>query len=289
MPPYEPPSYLSPSGAEDLARCPARYELSHLMRLRQPGYVSPLTLGSATHAAARHLRESADPGAVDQAIAIGQGIIETDAAKHDYDCVRDVAKLRAMVAGYHEALEPLRTELNEIPLSAPVRNGDAQICAWLFGYADAFVKGGRYVFELKTTSDTLNEVESTLRAGLQVPFYLYAAELYGLAPLGAICDVIKKPVIAKRKNESTEDWSQRALEAYQADPGRFFRRIVIDYDEACIAAAMDKYVYLSKMQKYYLQHGFVAVPGQGCKGPFGWCYYRGLCWFDRADEYVIRP
>jgi len=282
---YERPSYLSPSGAESLARCPALYELGHLLRLREPGYIPPLALGKACHEATRHLREDSLAIAHGPEAAIQAGLAHLQHPGED--TARDQAKLRAMIEAYSMWVPPLRGELNEVPLSAPITH-NGQVLTWAFGYADGLVRndGQLWVYELKTTSGSLRETESTVRASLQPWVYLRAAELAGLKPAGVLLDIIKKPTIRTRKNESPEQWGRRAYDAYRDEPAKYFARPVIDYDESLIAEAFDRLAHLAQLQAYHLKHGFKATPGPGCKGPYGWCRYRPLCWFGDCERFT---
>lgn len=276
--------YLSASAIEAYSRCPAVYEYKYRHKLSDGRHRSALSVGSAMHAAAAALRRGSD---LPTALTVAALSLDADAPSPGtlQDISSDAAKVWAMICGYCEAWKgaQLRSDSNEVIMSAKLSDS-----LTLRGIADAIVTtdGAAMVYEMKTTSDTVDDMASCVRESIQVQLYMYlATQCLDLDVRGCIVDIAKKPTTRRKKNESLREWGIRAVDAYRADPRKYFKRAIVDYDESAIDRALAIAAQIGEMIINSERNGYLAVKGAGCKTPYGWCEYRGICWHGDADSY----
>lgn len=107
----------------------------------------------------------------------------------------------------------------------------------------ALLKDGRHALvEHKTTSDSLDSASdywTRLRFNGQVLQYVDAARRSGWSIETVIYDVVRKPAIRPKKNESIEDYSKRLADDCRERPDFYFARrevAILDQDLAEFAA-----------------------------------------------------
>lgn len=303
------------SGVEAMARCPRGYELSYESGIDARGYKSALVVGSGMHAAGEQIRHGhGQKAAWNAGKAVVTAATIPEAAEQ---AQRDGWKLWAMVQGYFHSLKitpdqppvsvshpDVEVVANELQLQAPLLNpatgypsrtfvqeGTVDAIIWM---ADGARWPGTYGYEMKTTGTSLDETEGYLRAGIQVPSYQQLLQLgvgAGLEEInGTVVDIIKKPVLRPRNNkksgkEPLSEWAKRCLEAYKATPERFFRRLVLPYDEGQVRDAMAIFWATARQIRECGRWGYPAVLGPGCQTPYGWCRYKYLCWHHDTEGY----
>jgi hypothetical protein len=180
----------------------------------------------------------------------------------------------------------IRHCVNEIAMAAPLRNPatGGRSRRWrLAGRVDGLILGdGAWsLYEMKTTSDTLNETESYLREGIQIPVYdELTLRARGIELQSNVVDIIKKPIIKRRKGEAVASWEQRCLDDYRERPDWFFRRAEIPVEESRIRWAMGQMWRIAGLIDESHRKGFVALRGWSCcKKAYGWCRFKSLCWY----------
>ncbi len=278
---------LHVSDAEMFVRCPEEYHLRRVLGVAEPGYAPALAQGRAMHAAGAGLREGRN---VDAALTLAARELDASGASAlgVEAAAVETAKVAVMVNGYAErwATEPVRHCVNEIAMEAPLINPATGHCSRSFvlaGRVDGLIlDGGAWsLYEMKTTSDTLNETESYLREGIQIPVYdELALRARGIELQTNVVDIIKKPVIKRRKGEPVAQWAQRCLDDYRARPDWFFRRVEIPVEEARIRWAMSMMWRIAEQIRESHRRGFVALRGWSCcKKAYGWCRFKSLCWY----------
>jgi hypothetical protein len=148
------------------------------------------------------------------------------------------------------------------------------------GSVDGITDDGM-LYEIKTTSQTVDECCAEIRNGLQIPSYQLAFAL------PCVVDVLKKPVVRRRDGEDDMAYAARAGDAYTAEPARFFRRVVVDYQSALVDEARDVLIWCVRRIVVHRRKGsWPRQYGAQCRGPYGGpCEYRGLCWYGDADQY----
>ncbi len=311
---------LSPTGAETFRRCPRLYQLRKEYEFEPKGYAPALEIGKAMHEAGAAYRERKDRRVVMDTAAhhILSAAADASEVGGEYrdQAMADSMKVATMLQGYLHSLQvdppevPLFTADNEMELHAPLVNpetGRASRTFELHGFIDGLIahtplvdfgeqpRREYYLYEMKTTSGTVNDLVKTVRAGVQLPVYQEMLRLgRGVEVVGTVLDIIKKPVLRPRRSkkngvESPQEYNARCLEAYQDDPARFFRRVVIDYDEVRVREAREALWAVARQIRECFRWGFPALCGAGCNGQFGWCQFRELCWYQTVENYTYSP
>ena len=89
----------------------------------------------------------------------------------------------------------------------------------LVGRVDGLVKmnGKWWIRELKTTGLTPNQFKGRMKTSYQVSGYVYAMRKLGFPVEGVMFEIIKKPLLRKRVNDSVDDFGRRIMSDYQND------------------------------------------------------------------------
>ncbi|MBI4917362.1 MAG: PD-(D/E)XK nuclease family protein [Acidobacteria bacterium] len=315
---------LTFSSMSAFQRCPREYQLSYVERLAPAQYAPALTLGAAFHAGIGALHvgrqfdeaiavaEAAIDRDVDRALQMasdGEGVRLAEAA------ARDKAKMSAMLTGWfgrHFAVwngtaaardRDIEMIESEIVLEAQLVNptsGRPSRTFTMAGRLDGIVRlreapdgsdpTGIWVLEAKTTSDEINEAAESLALSIQPNLYeVLAAGYFGpqLGPvLGSVLDIVKKPVIRGRAGEPMGAYRARAVEAYSAEPDRFFRRIILPADDRRRRAAMAAAWGVARTIRDAGKYGFVGKQGPACRGPYGPCKFQPVCWHNDRSGFI---
>jgi hypothetical protein len=237
---------------------------------------------------------------------------------------RDAAKTRAMLRAWLERhdtqpptgapagevrfldrdLEVVETELAlEAPLVNPLTGRPSRTFI-LAGRVDAVVRHrdgdrrfsradgteGWHICEIKTTGEDLDEFIEAMRFSSQPAIYqaLAGARLardFGPC-LGTVLDIARKPTIRPKKGEAPEAFEARALDEYRKEPDRYFRRVVLPVDEALRREAMVNAWRIADGIRRAERFGYVSKRGPACRGAFGPCRYRPLCWSNDRTGFV---
>jgi hypothetical protein len=207
--------------------------------------------------------------------------------------------------GLHDReLEVLETELVlEAPLVNPI-SGRPSRTFLLSGKVDALVRRrderyrtdpasgllGWYIAELKTTGEELAEFEEAMTVSAQPAVYqtLALAHFDGrLGPLlGTVLDVIRKPTIRPKKGETPEEFARRALQEYQEEPDRFFRRTVLPTNERLRHEVLVTAWRIADGIRRAERFGYLQKRGPACRGGYGPCRYRSLCWYGERTDFT---
>ena len=232
---------------------------------------------------------------------------------------RDRARVRAMLAAWYERhfipnngdavridrdLDVIETELVvEAPLVNPVTHR-ASKTFMLSGRIDGIVRHrdekhrfspsdgseGWFVYELKSTGEDLDTFSEAMRFSSQPALYQVLAEMHfgeEIGPLlGSIIDILGKPRIRSKKNESAVDFEARAVEEYRAEPERFFKRIVLPVDVTAKNDTLLGAWRVAQGIRTAEKHGYLGKKGPACRGPFGPCRFQRLCWYDSRSGYT---
>jgi hypothetical protein len=319
------PRLLTHSAMETFGRCEVEYKLSYEELIVPTEYPAALAIGSAVHAGVETLHhgrslteawviaaDKMETFAARARLALDEaGRVElADAAAWD------AAKVRAMLRAWLEQrdqqapcdaepeslqfldrdLEIIETELAlEAPLTNPL-TGRPSRTFMLAGRIDAIARrrsngaDGYYVVELKTTGEDLDDFVEAMRFSAQPAVYqtLVGAHLGDdLGPLlGTVLDIIRKPTIRPKKDETPEAFEARALDEYRKDAGRFFRREVLPVNDDLRREAMINAWRIADGVRRAERYGYISKRGPACRGAYGPCRYRKLCWFDDRSGYI---
>ncbi|MDI7266599.1 MAG: PD-(D/E)XK nuclease family protein [Myxococcota bacterium] len=309
------PRVLTHSAMDAWGRCEIEYRLSCVERLVPTAYPPALAVGSAVHAGieALHLGLPIGETCRKAAAALGRflerartGLTPDEITDLERRAEFDMARVRAMLgawadrylvpwngAGAHRDrdLEILATErVLESPLVNPL-TGRASRSFRLAGRLDAIVRrhddgNGRLVYEFKTTGEGLDEFVESMSVSAQPAIYQTLAEAESgdeAGPLvGTVLDIIRKPAVRPKKDESPQAFGTRALEAYRSDPDSFFRRVVLPADAHLRREVMVNAWRIADGIRRAERFGYVTKRGPACRSAYGPCRYRSLCWHGDA-------
>lgn len=308
---------LTSSAVDSFVGCSKAYDFSYNKAIYPTGYPSALTTGSAVHAGTESMKrgQGLEAGMSEASKTFERKVTETISrlGPDEVEMVqekadRDQAKTRSMLRAYWELYHvggpgdpPLDRELDfvfvEQTFQLPMINPRTRRPSRTFtkaGRADGIVKlrakpdVGLFVYELKSTSDTLEEMVEALRQSVQPATYQeLAGRTLGQPITGTVVDIIKKPTIRGRKNESLDEFEDRCLAAYRDEPDRFFRRVELPHDERVVREAMEVFWQTARAIREADKYGYVAPRGRKCKKSFGWCEYKSLCWYGSREGYRL--
>jgi hypothetical protein len=308
---------LTPSAVDTFVACSKAYDFSYNKAIYPTAYPSALTTGSALHGGSEAFKrgQGLEAGLARAAEVFARQVEQTlrqlpeDAAlavreKAQHDQAKARAMLRAYWEQYHASgtddLPPdreLEFVLVEQSFHLPMLNpltGRASRTFTKAGRCDAIISlrarpsAGLFVYELKSTSDTIDEMVEALRQSVQPATYQeLAARTLGKPITGTIVDIVKKPTIHGRKGETLEEFEDRCLASYRDEPERFFRRVELPNDGRLVREAMEVFWQTARAIREADRHGYVAPRGRKCKKSFGWCEYKALCWYGNREGYRL--
>ncbi|MBN1772526.1 MAG: PD-(D/E)XK nuclease family protein [Deltaproteobacteria bacterium] len=320
--PPAPRRVLTHSAMEAWSRCEVEYRLAYEERLVPTAYPAALAVGTAVHAGVETLHLGLPlPEAYRSAALALQRFLDracsgagTDTpADLERQLEFDMAKVRAMLAawtdrylvpaadGTHAVDRDLDIVATEQVLEAPLVNpltGRPSRSFRLAGKLDAIARrrgngsDGSYVVELKTTGEDLDEFLEAMTVSAQPAVYQVLAESrfgagHGQLP-GTVLDIIRKPTIRPKKDESPAEFEQRAIEAYRSEPERFVRRVVLPPDPQLRREVMVNAWRIADGIRRAERYGYVSKKGPACRGAYGPCRYRPLCWHGDATGFVTK-
>lgn len=274
------PVVLTYSAADAFARCPTGYRLAYVDRLKSAGFSAALSVGSGLHKIAEH----AQPGVIEGPLHYGLASLLTDAETTGLEEDKrelSAAKLKSMWRSWQQ-----HQELPEFAQREQV--GRRKLCSIrglgqvdVAGKVDGVLLNGS-LWELKTCSSTLDEAEAIQRGSIQVPLYQWMVG----SEEPAYVELVRKPTIRLKKDESATEYEERASQAYNEAPAEYFRRFEIPHDPERVSDAVE---YMEDTADHI---GFCARKGKwprrygsGCRSMFGWCPYKALCWHGDMTNY----
>jgi hypothetical protein len=149
-----------------------------------------------------------------------------------------------------------------------------------------------YIYELKSTGEDIDEFADAMQYSAQPVLYAVLAERQRgaiLGPLlGTVMDIARKPTIRPKKDETPDAFEHRAAEEYAADPGRFFRRLVLPIDRSRMHEVMANVWLVAQAIRRAEREGYAAKSGPSCRGSYGPCRYIRLCRTGDQTGYVTK-
>ena len=259
--------YISHSAAQALWRCPESYRLEYIAGVVPATKSAALLIGTAAATA----RETGD---LSEAAIRATGLDGHDAAKA-MALVRARDQYWAHVGdGLTEPGTP------ELRIERPIPSVRGWRLAMVLDHA--YHDGATVSFrEDKTCGPPLEQAIQEHKAGAQLA--TYQAGRYDGKP--CILDVARKPTLRPKKEEEPGEYYSRCMEAYDAAPSEFFRRVTVEYDSAKVAAVLQWYRQAISTIRHHTKHGWPRMYGGGCRTPYGWCQYKALCWYCDSDGY----
>ncbi len=307
---------LTHSAMDAWGRCEIEYRLSYVERIVPTAYPPALAVGSAVHAGIEtlHLGLPISEAFRNAAVALGRFLERARAVmtpdesddlerRIEFDMARVRAMLSAWAGRYMVAwngtgtsrdrdLDILATErVLEAPLVNPL-TARASRSFRLAGRLDAVVRkrdagDDRLVYELKTTGESLDDYVEAMAISAQPAIYQVLAEVE--APTaGTVLDVVRKPAIRPKKDETPAEFGARAVEAYRSDPESFFRRVVVPADPRLRREVMVNAWRIADGIRRAERFGHVTKRGPACRSAYGPCRYRPLCWHGDATGFATK-
>ena len=147
---------------------------------------------------------------------------------------------------------------------------------WFAGKIDMIAEtdGNKWLFEHKTTSNLENSYFNKLAIDPQVTGYLYLATQKYPDICGVVYNVIRKPSIRQKQNETIEEFYQRMRQDYLERPEFYFqRREVVRNDKEL--SEFPEYVR-NIAEEIRWNRGFFPRNTSQCN-LYGSCTFRSLC------------
>jgi hypothetical protein len=269
--------------------CPKKYEYSYIKRLSSKSYSSPLGFGTLVHSFLEEHWKKLPSGIAEptmQDLLNRHDPIHHDRIKQDHALAFAVADAwKKMWAGtftdlHNDKLVAMAVE-KEWSLSGGGRSyvGKSDGIMFHAGY------GGHFLYEIKTSGSTNREsYKHNLELNRQINGNLLAMIDSGLKPLGAIYDIIWKPALRLKKDETEEQLLQRVAEEYKSFPFKYFERIMvfrsekdIDDFELDLSAQFRALRYVADGARFYRNTNSCEKYGKLCP-------YFNLCMEDKGAD-----
>lgn len=188
-----------------------------------------------------------------------------------------LAQARAILAAYVD-YDPVRRHGHSIlhvehtfQIPMPTPNGQARK-ACLAGKIDLITRdthGNIWLWDHKTCSTFPDS--SWLRLNIQMRLYLWAAHELGLRPVGIVYNMIRKPQIQPRQNETVSAYQERLLQDIRERPPFYFRAELIASSPDLVKEVRTELIELRKV----IGRGPYLRNPDACR--FLGCAYMDLC------------
>lgn len=147
-----------------------------------------------------------------------------------------------------------------------------------------------WVRELKTTFMTQRQFEGRASTSAQASGYVYALRKLNYPIHGVMYDVIKKPLLRKRKDETVHDFGKRILEDY-ADKNRqdfYYKRHYTYRNEVDLKLFEEGMVELVKeIRRRTKAQSFYRNP-DACWNFNTECPFKKICWMEKPDPLTLK-
>jgi hypothetical protein len=213
--------------------CPKKYEYSYIKLLSSKSYSRALGFGTLMHSFLEDFwNKSEFPTASGRELKrMLSEHMESDHTKimADHALARDAAQSWIkMWSGdftdlHNEKLVPLSIE-KEWSINA----GDRHYVGKSDGRMMHVGYGGNFLYEIKTSGSTNRDsYKHNLELNRQINGNLLAMIEEGIKPLGVIYDIIWKPALRLKKEETEDQLMERIAEEYKNFPFKYFERIMV--------------------------------------------------------------
>lgn len=270
--------------------CPKKYEFSYIKRLSSRSYSQALGFGSLLHAFLEaHWKKQPDSQAVQECLRqlnTSHNEIDHDKIKRDHALASVVAdSWKKMWAGTFTDLHNDKLSAVSVEKEWALTGGDRSYVGKSDGIMFHAGYGGHFLYELKTSGSTNREsYKHNLELNRQINGNLVAMIDAGLKPLGVIYDIVWKPALRLKKEETEEQLSQRIAEEYKSFPFKYFERIMVfrsDKDledfEMDLSAQFRALRYVIEGSRFYRNTNSCEKYGKLCP-------YFNLCMEDKGGD-----
>lgn len=276
--------------------CPKKYEFMYREMLEPQGYSKSMGYGSFIHLyrAIFHAKRSKQQGLIQEAHLDLDRYRESVLSKangkeEDVLQIERDEKLAQRVIGVYESYWGTSV--------SPLSENDLMWLEiekeWKFNIGDDTHRGKRdglvkslnydktFLYELKTATDRdRDEYLAALQQDYQINSNLLALQNEGVKASGVLYDIIWKPGLRLKKDETLEQMNDRILECYITDPAKYFQRLLIARTESRLAEYKSE---LSAQFHAIDSTGLFYRNPSNCRTYGSLCPFFGLC-MDGQEE-----
>jgi len=207
-----------------LARgCWQKYKFKYIDKLDPIRKTTALTLGRVVHEAFElYYNGSTDAECLTHIIkSYDDQLLTAELADHE-----DLNVAKYTAAGMWQNYPHKR--LDDFTRIAPEEKFRVRVApgVWFVGRVDGLVEkdGKLWIREVKTTGLDDRQMAGRMRTSGQATGYVFGVRAAGLPIEGVMYDVIKKPRIRKRRDETNTDFCQRLMSEFQWFPDKYYTR-----------------------------------------------------------------
>ncbi len=282
--------------------CPAKYNFTYNERLEGTGYMQALVYGSFVHAFIERLKggnPEAPARAMEEVITrLANGSKESfergqDMALSDFAMAEKVADIWDLHWKGHDGyFTQSQMEFSETEGEWRMDAGPERT---LVGKRDGLIhhKGFDKFFlhEIKTSGEPDRETyKHKLQLDRQISVNIEAIRRAGKRCDGVIYDIIWKPALRLKKNETEAELAARKLEAIKENPANYFERLMVYRTDAELSGAMNDLGLQFGMMEHAKQMGYAR--NQGSCEKFGkLCQFFTLCLDNQPEaraNFIVR-
>ena len=144
---------------------------------------------------------------------------------------------------------------------------------------------GDFYYEIKTTGERdINSYIHNLENSSQVDSNLLSLRQEGKEPVGALYDIIRRPMIRQKKSETTEEFWERWIDEYVNEPTKFFIRVIIMRNDAALEIADKEIAAKFQLIHHNREQGIHPRNTSTCMKWGRLCSYFNMCMDPRGEE-----
>ena len=209
--------------------CSMKYKFKYEQGLEPIMFLPKMKIGSVLHEAIDRVYKGEDEGDIISFIMdeFDEAIGKAELTDQETLLIAKFTALGMFVNYPWKDLSPYTSIESELPFS--VRVGNTRSVRFV-GKIDRMLetKGRFWVNELKTTGLSQRQFDSRSQTSFQGTAYSYAAHKMGYDPAGIMFNVIKRPMLRKFRDETTENFGKRIFKDY-SDPKKqahYYQRVL---------------------------------------------------------------
>ena len=273
--------------------CPKKYEFSYCRMLSSKSYSRPLGFGSFVHSLVEDfwMKRDSSSGHAAYSKLLQQQLQDHDDSFHP-QIKADAVLASAAVEGWKKIWESTTGDLSNGKLVPVAIEKEWSLKAGgraYVGKSDGIMLhvgyGGHFLYELKTSGATNRETyKHNLELNRQIDGNLLAMIDSGIKPLGVVYDIMFKPALRLRKDETEDQLFERIAEEYKSFPFKYFERVMVfrsekDLDEFELDLSAQFRALRSSIdgQRFYRNTNSCEKYGKLCP-------YFNLCMEDRGKD-----
>lgn len=267
--------------------CNKKYDLSYNERLESTGYAQALNYGSFVHAfiEAKHGKNKTAPATAYQEVIArlargGEQAFEVNQAQAllDFDLAERVVDLWYRYwKNYSGHLSTSQMEFLETEGEWSMEVGSRRLVGKRDGLVNHLEFNKLFLHEIKTSGEPDRETyKHKLQLDRQISVNIEALRRAGKRVDGVIYDIIWKPALRLKKDETPEQLNQRRLAEIAERPEHYFERLIVYRSDADIEGAMRDLDLQFGMMEHAKERGYAR--NQGSCEKFGkLCPFFSIC------------